>query len=123
MGKCILLCEDSPEIQEVTKFILESKGYYVDIIDDGEKVMDEIHDHPPDLILLDLGLPNVNGKELTRQIKSDIDTKDIPVLLFSAHANLPTIAAESGADGYISKPFDLVLLEKTVDKAISEHPT
>lgn len=121
MKKCILICEDNKDILEITKTILEGKGYCVDTVTNTSQILKEVHAHEPELILMDLNLPGEGGKSITEQLKSNEETKDIPILLFSASDDISEIAAKIGADGFIPKPFSIDQLEHTVEDAIKKH--
>lgn len=121
MRKCILICEDNKDILEIAKTILEGKGYCVDTLTNSSEVINEIHAHEPELILMDLNLPGEGGKSLTQQIKENEETKDIPVLLFSASDDIGEIADKIGADGFIPKPFSIDELETKVEETIKKH--
>tara|TARA_A100001388_G_C28768754_1_gene502458 strand:- start:948 stop:1655 length:708 start_codon:yes stop_codon:yes gene_type:complete len=103
----ILIIEDEPDIQELIKFNLERKRYSVDINDSGEEALETINKTNPDLILLDIMLPGIDGLEILKELKSSKNTRKIPVIIISALSEEADIVAglELGADDYLSKPF------------------
>ena len=112
----ILVIEDNPDNLELVKFILEQAGYDVVGIPDGKKGLAWLADNRPDLILLDMSLPEIDGWKLSRQIKDDPRTQDITVVALTAHT-LPgdrKRAMDAGCDGFISKPFDVPNFAATV---------
>ena len=105
MTERVMVVDDEPAILDVLRLILEDDGYEVLTASRS----DEIHADRsrPDLILLDIWLSGVSGAEICRQLKRDPATGHIPVILVSANRDIGVIAVECGADGAISKPFDL----------------
>lgn len=107
MPKKILLVDDEPDILAVTVTRLETSGYEVLIAKDGEEALELLNEVKPDLILLDLLLPKMQGDELCKKLKSDIKFKHIPIILFTASIiRVPAKVREIGADDYITKPFE-----------------
>jgi len=112
----ILVIEDNPDNLELVKFILEQAGYDVVGIPDGKKGLAWLVDNRPDLILLDMSLPEIDGWKLSRQIKDDPRTQGITVVALTAHT-LPgdrKRAMDAGCDGFISKPLDVPNFAATV---------
>ena len=105
----ILLVEDNEMNREMLSRRLERKGYKVVIAVDGEKSLEVARAHKPDLILMDMSLPVVDGWEATRRMKADDALKHIPVIALTAHAmaNDREKALEAGCDEYDTKPIDL----------------
>ncbi len=107
MPKRILIVDDELDLVKVTGFRLKKAGYQVLISVDGRQALELIQKDPPDLVLLDLLLPQIQGDQVCRQIKQDPKLKHIPVILFTATAvNVPDKVKEVGADDYLTKPFD-----------------
>lgn len=102
--KSILICDDEEDILEVLSIILASE-YEVHVRTIVDDVINEVLQVKPDLILMDHWIPKIGGKKATQLLKSDERTKDIKILFFSANNEIKDIAEDSGADGYISKPF------------------
>ena len=107
-GERILLVEDNPMNRRVVQFILKSEGYIVHEAKHGLEALELAKVHLPDLILMDLQLPGMDGFTTTRIIKEDATTKDIPVVALTAYAMRGDAerAVEAGCDGYITKPID-----------------
>src|SRR3954471_17464906 len=115
----ILLIEDEPDIAEVLQYNLEKEGFDVDLAHRGDSGLEALRRHAPDLILLDLMLPGVDGLELTRLLKRDAGTSRIPIVMLTARGEEVDriVGLELGADDYISKPFsprEVVLRVKAV---------
>jgi two-component system cell cycle response regulator DivK len=104
----ILLVEDNPMNRRVAQFILKSQGYIVLEARDGQEALELLKNHLPDLILMDLHLPGLDGFTVTRIIKQDAATKNIPVVALTAYAMKGDAerAFEAGCNGYITKPID-----------------
>ena len=118
-GKRIAIVEDEPDIVEVLRYNLEKEGYEVEVTARGDEALEAIRRQPPDLILLDLMLPGLDGLELTRSIKRDPATARIPLLMLTARSEEVDriVGLELGADDYIPKPFsprEVVLRVKAV---------
>lgn len=112
----ILVIEDEEDIQELLRYNLERDGYAVVSCLSGEDGLRTIEDRRPDLILLDLMLPGMDGKEICRRLKRDAATADIPVIMLTARGEESDIVAglELGADDYVSKPFSTKILTARV---------
>ncbi|HEX9780222.1 MAG TPA: response regulator [bacterium] len=111
----ILLVDDEPSIVKVVGKRLELDGYRVVTARDGEEALREFRASSPQLVILDLMLPKINGYEVCRRLKEDEATRGIPVLLFSAkaHEKDRALGMQSGADEYLTKPFKAeTLLER-----------
>ena len=104
----ILIVEDNEMNRDMLSRRLERKGYEVVMAEDGQKGVDMSKSENPDLILMDLSLPVMDGWEATSNIKEDDDTKDIPIIVLTAHAMAGDRekAIEAGADEYDTKPID-----------------
>jgi len=103
----ILVIEDDEDIQELVRFNLEKEGYEVTGVTSGEKGLESVASRIPDLLVLDLMLPGVDGLEVCRRLKSDPATRDIPIVILSAKGEESDIVSglELGADDYVTKPF------------------
>jgi DNA-binding response OmpR family regulator len=116
--KTIMIIEDDPDILDMMTYILSDEGYHVIGATDCSPLEDVLL-VKPDLILMDNRLPDTEGKDECRKLKEAATTAHIPVLLVSANQHLTQLAAESLADGFIAKPFDLEELLATVKKFVS----
>lgn len=113
----ILAADDNPAILDALKIMLEEEGYSVDTTEDGA-VAQNMKAPLPDLLLLDVWMSGMDGRDVCKYIKSNDATKHIPIILVSATKNIEQIAHESGADGYVSKPFQMAHLLATVAKHV-----
>jgi len=115
----ILLIEDEPDIAEVLQYNLEKEGFEVETARRGDSGLEAVRRDTPDLILLDLMLPGLDGLELTRLLKRDAGTSRVPIVMLTARGEEVDriVGLELGADDYISKPFsprEVVLRVKAV---------
>ncbi|MGH9156063.1 MAG: response regulator transcription factor [Acidimicrobiales bacterium] len=111
----ILVVDDDPVIQQLLRVSFEMEGYEVITADDGLAGLERARADRPDLMILDVMMPRMNGIEVARTLKSDPDTSSIPILMLSAKAQAADVSAggASGVDDYVTKPFDPeVLLER-----------
>lgn len=115
--KKILIVDDDAAINEALQFILEDAGYEVITALNSNKVTTMMKQQP-DLVLLDIWMPGKDGREVCKDLKSDITTKDIPVVMISATPEIQAISKESGANDYIIKPFEMKKLLAKVEKFI-----
>jgi len=107
--KRVLVVEDEEDIQELLKYNLTKDGYQVHLAESGESGLQEARKILPDLLVLDLMLPKMNGLEVCRQLKGDSNTKHIPIIMLTAKGEETdiVIGLEMGADDYITKPFSV----------------
>ncbi len=107
MDKKVLLVEDEKNIILGVRTCLEAVGYEVYVVEDGEQALEYVRNEKPDIILLDLLLPKVDGFEVCSILKSEEETKDIPIVVLTAKAAEEDRkkAMELGADAYMTKPF------------------
>ena len=115
MAKKILIVEDEADLVEMMKLRLEATGYEVIAAYDGQEGLDKARSENPDLIILDLMLPKIDGYKVCRMLKFDENYKKIPILIFTARVQEgdKKMGMEVGADAYLTKPFEpKVLLEK-----------
>lgn len=119
--RTILLIEDDDTIRAALCRVLEGEGYRVMAAADGTQLATLLNDTPLDLIMLDIGLPWINGFELAEMMKSHRDLKDLPLIFLSARTSEEDVKRgfEVGADDYIKKPFDLEKVKRTVRTLIT----
>jgi DNA-binding response OmpR family regulator len=113
--KKILVVDDEVDLVETIRFPLESEGFTVLVSYNGEDALNQARKENPDLILLDIMLPKLDGYKVCRLLKFDERYRNIPILMLTAKTQEKdkTIGLETGADEYITKPFDIdELLEK-----------
>ena len=121
MTKKILIVEDEPDIMDLAEVRLKYSGYEIIAATDAEKALAILQKHTPDLILMDLLLPKMQGDELCKKLKSDDRYKNIPIILFTASAirtSLTEKIKEIGADDCIMKPFEPEELLRKIKKII-----
>ena len=119
--KNILCIEDEPEMIDLIRLILNRHGFDVQGADGGREGLEMVKKNPPDLILLDLMMPDIDGWEVYQQIKADEKTKHIPVIVVTAKAqNIDKVLGLHIAkvDDYISKPFSPNALLESVQKVL-----
>ena len=107
MGKTILIVEDEPKNMTLTKDILKISGYETIEAVDGRQGVEKAKSARPDLILMDIMMPKMDGYAACREIKADPATKNIPVIMLTAvgYDLNKRLAKQMGADGYVTKPF------------------
>ena len=115
MQQKILVVDDDESILEVIQIVLESEGYQIQISMNGE-CFQNFTGNFPDLILLDVLLSGEDGREICKQLKRNLATAHIPVVMLSAHSDASKLADVSGADDFLEKPFDVDVLIETVEK-------
>jgi len=120
--KKILIVDDEPDILRLISLRLRKLGYDVLTAVDGKEALDAIRNENPDLVLLDLLIPFMNGAEVCEQIKNDKTLKHIPIILFTAHSDTMTAekAKKLGAEDYIVKPFVLEELTDKVEEILAQ---
>jgi len=108
MSKKILAVDDDNDILDVIRIILEEEGYEVVTLANGKHVFDIVKETSPDLILLDVMLGGLDGRDICRALKEDESFKKIPVVMISASHNLNNLLLMPGApDNFLAKPFDI----------------
>ena len=103
----ILVVDDEPTIRELAQIILQDEGYSVITAENGVDAIQKVKDEIPDLVLLDVVMPGMNGLEVCRILKTEAETKFIPIVMFTVLGRDTDmkVAGESGCDGYFLKPF------------------
>jgi two-component system cell cycle response regulator DivK len=119
----ILLVEDNEMNRDMLSRRLERKGYTVVIAVDGQQGVDMTYSENPDLILMDMSLPIIDGWEATRRLKADEKTKAIPIIALTAHAMSGDRekALEAGSDEYDTKPVELPRLLSKIEALLKKH--
>ncbi|MCX5687872.1 MAG: response regulator [Candidatus Omnitrophica bacterium] len=110
--KRILIVDDEEDILNVLRFRLEANNYEVLSASDGQEGLNKARSEKPNLIILDLMLPKLDGYKVCRMLKFDESYKAIPIIIFTARAqkNDEELGMEMGADAYIAKPFEPAIL-------------
>ncbi len=116
----ILIVEDDENIQQLVGYNLNKAGFQVGYADNGEQALALIKADHPDLIVLDLMLPGLNGLEICQAVRNDNNTRDIPIIMLTAKSEEDDIATglDMGADDYITKPFSPKILVSRVKAAL-----
>lgn len=119
MAKKILVVDDEPDLLKVLSFRLEKTGYEVFGAADGQEALDLARKVIPDLMILDIYLPVINGDEVAKILKNDEKLKHVPIFLISATTHtLTQRATDSGSDAYFIKPFEPEELIGAVKKTL-----
>src|SRR5580658_4933238 len=104
LGK-VLVVEDDPSVQRALKHLFEAEGYAVEIHGDGQSALESIHAFPPAIIVLDLRLPKLSGRDVCKKVKAESPTLPIVVLSAASDISDKILQLELGADDYVTKPF------------------
>jgi DNA-binding response OmpR family regulator len=119
----ILVVDDEPDVVEIVSIRLERDGHTVLGAADGRAGLDMAMHEKPDLIILDLMMPGLDGYEVLYQMRHNPITEDASVILLTARGDFPSIYKgwDKGADNYVTKPFDVDRLAEMVQQALAEH--
>jgi CheY-like chemotaxis protein len=124
-GACVLLVEDEEQLRRVMKDLLQREGYTVAEARDGIQALDEVDRHAPDVIILDLNLPGLDGYGVLAQLRSRSATKEIPVMVLTAKGDEDNEVRvfELGADDFVTKPFRARSLTARLEAVLGRHRT
>jgi len=113
---CVLIVDDNAMNIDLVSFVLDAGGFKVESVQDPRLAVAHIAQSRPDVILMDVQMPGIDGLELTRRLKSDPATRDIVVVAFTAYAMKGDEARlrSAGCDAYVSKPIDVATFAQTV---------
>lgn len=119
--KKILIVEDEESLLKLESILLTSKGYEVRGVTNGRAALEALKEERPDLVLLDIMLPEIDGFEVCRRIKQDAETSQIPVIMLTAKKSRDDMARGEtvGADWYITKPFKSAMVIQTIQRFLS----
>jgi two-component system, OmpR family, alkaline phosphatase synthesis response regulator PhoP len=119
----VVLAEDDPDIQLVARLALKRAGFTVTVVGSGHEALDAIRGQRPDVVLLDWMMPELDGPETCRRLKSDPTTANIPVIFLTAKSQEAEIqrGLGLGAAGYVTKPFDALALGQIVKDIVAKH--
>jgi len=120
MGKLVHIVEDDDDIRFIVEYILIESGFKVTSSSNVKDFYHSIEEQIPDLILLDVMLPDGNGIDICRHLRAKESTKDVNIIVMSAHAAEKAVLEEACSDDFISKPFDLDDLLKHVKKFLPD---
>ncbi len=120
MKKVILIVEDDPQDLKLSRDLLEASGYASLEATNGKKAVELAREKKPDLILMDIQMPVMDGFEATKILKADAETRNIPIIALTSYAMKEDEEKirEAGCDGYITKPIDTMGFLKTVSELL-----
>lgn len=115
-GALVLVADDNDDIRDLLKARLTARGFRVITAADGQEALDAVHEHSPDLVVLDWVMPVIQGHELCVKLKTDPATARIPVMMLTARAEEGDrlLGLDLGADAFMVKPFDIDELDATL---------
>lgn len=121
--KKILIVDDEPDIVTNMEMFLESNGYDILQAFDGKEALEKTRQYQPNLILLDIMMPHINGLQVCRTLKTHKETKHIPIIIVTAKTQTDEVveATKAGADEYITKPFELKELLSKIEKHLANQ--
>lgn len=118
--KKVLYVEDNPEMIEIVQIVLQNSGYRILTTQNGDEVITLCREEQPDLVLMDLNMPTLDGFEITRQLRQAGFDRPIVALTASESDEDRSKARRAGCDDYVLKTLDMADLEKTIDSYIAE---
>ncbi|HEX8434015.1 response regulator [Archangium sp.] len=116
----VLVVDDDPDILEALSEILEAEGFEIRRARNGKEALERLEPHPPQLILLDLMMPVMDGWEFAQRMRQRPPVATIPIIVLSADRNVGSKATDIGAVGHLAKPFELNDLLDMVRRALSQ---
>ena len=119
-GSLVVVADDEEDILDLVTTVIERSGHEVLPVRDGAAALAAIRERRPDLVVLDIAMPEVDGLEVLRRLRSDAQTSELPVLLLSARAQEDDVrlAFATGANAYVKKPFSPGELSRRVDNLL-----
>lgn len=121
MPKKILVIDDDMDILEALKELLEIFGYAVVATPRAEAALQTVEKYQPDVLLLDVLLSGNDGRVITQELRQHKSTRQLPIILISAHPSAAQSAYASGADEFVAKPFDMDTLLGTIEKHLTNN--
>ena len=118
----LLIVDNSADLLEPLQFFLEQKNYMVKTLTSGDHLYQEILEYKPDLLILDIFLEHEDGREICKNLRKNIETKHLCILIFSASPNILTEYKSYYADDYLEKPFDLNTLHQKIQSLLEWAP-
>jgi two-component system phosphate regulon response regulator PhoB len=124
----VLIVDDDPDIQRLVSYNLSQAGFHVTTASSGRTALETVQKHPPDLIILDIMMPDIDGMEVCRTLRQRENSRRIPIIMLTARADEidRVVGFELGADDYVMKPFsprELVLRVKSIFRRVGEQKT
>jgi CheY-like chemotaxis protein len=119
----VLVIDDDAAVRSIIAETLRGEGYRVDEAGSGAEGLERLRAEPPDLILLDVQMPGMNGIGFVDQLHQEAGTTDIPIVILTATPELPESAQEHGIKAVLTKPFDIGLLTAMVERLVRASDT
>ena len=116
MTKHVLIFDDDIDILSILSYVFEEKGWEIHTRNDCEDIVAVVKEINPDVILMDNWIPKTGGVIATQTLKQHEDTKNIPIIFFTADNDVEGLSQKAGADTFIAKPFNLDDLEKVIQQ-------
>lgn len=109
MTKRILIADDEPAVRQLLELVLRSQGYDVFVTQNGDQLVRTAQEWIPDLVIVDLMMPQMDGYEAIRQLRNDTRTAHVPMLILTARSTAEDVVTgfDTGADDYVTKPFNI----------------
>ena len=117
--QCILVVDDEPQICDVVELYLRREGFEVETAHDGQAALNAVEHDPPDLVVLDVMMPTMDGHAFIREIKCRPELQDIPILILTARAQTKYLFEEMGIMDFVSKPFSPQELLNSIETCIA----
>lgn len=114
----ILIIDDSIDLLEVLKYFLEEKGYEVEIASTQKDLKTLLKSFQPDVLILDIFLQGEDGREICKDLRKEVETKDLCILMFSSSPKALIDYKQYGADGFIEKPFGLLEIVHKIEATL-----
>ena len=121
--KRILLVDDEPDFVETVEFFLSGSDYQVFVAKNGKQALEQVKMNKPDLVLLDVMMPEMDGLEACKRLKKDSTTNSIPIIMLTAKGRKEDVvdALAAGANSYIVKPFNLSDLVERIEETLNPN--
>lgn len=120
--KKVLIIDDDQDILEALDLTFSSSGFETKASTDGSVVLELVENFEPDVIILDIMLAGIDGRNITKKLKSEEKTKRIPIVMVSAHIKGEESSLAAGADAFLAKPFDIFSIIEKVEELVSRKP-
>ncbi len=114
-AKRILIADDDEGILDAVKTMCEVLGYEVNIVANGNQVIEAVKQQQPDLLLLDIWMSGIDGREVCQQLKANEATQKLPILMISASRQIKESALACGANDFLAKPFEMTTMMKKIE--------
>jgi CheY-like chemotaxis protein len=115
----VLVIDDEQDVVRLILKILSARGHLVQIARDGASALARVGHEPPDVILLDSNLPKIDGAEVCRRLKTDPNTRDIPIVMMTSdYIDIYAVGAEGGPNAFVVRPFVREVLANVIERAL-----